>query len=322
MSNKNLLLGIMLLCDGDGEDSLLDDDFLQGESGDEGGVLLMKTKRILIFTFTVSLKIELQKGIIMEEMSAICGYESMDDLKHKLLYTTLELQKMKMKANVRLREQKDTVQHLLNLLANACKERDGARDQLQALLYRSMSSGSSGQILSRVLPESPISNTTPKANLSVLESNSEAFNQLSHCSSSVDSFFDAGSSPDFPNKNLEGSSTAGLLNQLFVQEQHNWTEFTGKGSASEGKTLASCDGCRSPPPITSHNRTASSVAEILLPLEHLSFTSNSTGAPSCSGWSNARIITSSAKTNSQIPLHKRQRATPQPNHSKPALMNL
>ncbi|KAJ6349773.1 hypothetical protein OIU78_006051 [Salix suchowensis] len=160
-------------------------------------------------------------------MSAICGYESMDDLKHKLLYTTLELQKMKMKANVRLREQKDTVQHLLNLLANACKERDGARDQLQALLSRSMSSGSSGQILSRVQPESPISNTTPKANLSVLESNSEAFNQLSHCSSSVDSFFDAGSSPDFPNKNLEGSSTAGLLNQLFVQEQHNWTEFTG-----------------------------------------------------------------------------------------------
>ncbi|KAJ6323259.1 hypothetical protein OIU77_012980 [Salix suchowensis] len=42
---------------------------------------------------------------------------SMDDLKHKLLYTTLELQKMKMKANVRLREQKDTVQHLLNLFS-------------------------------------------------------------------------------------------------------------------------------------------------------------------------------------------------------------
>ncbi|KAB5543943.1 hypothetical protein DKX38_012055 [Salix brachista] len=333
--------------------------------------VMKKTKRILIFTFTVSLKIELQKGIIMEEMSAICGYESMDDLKHKLLYTTLELQKMKMKANVRLREQKDTVQHLLNLLANACKERDGARDQLQALLYRSMSSGSSGQILSRVQPESPISNTTPKANLSVLESNSEAFNQLSHCSSSVDSFFDAGSSPDFPNKNLEGSSTAGLLNQLFVQEQHNWTKFTGlvspggnsvendRGIAvidylSQGKVLpqkgkllqAVMDAgpllqsllitgqlpqWRNPPPLRTplsilpnSNRAAfvrqkpyanpicsflrASNSSPSYKMNHsLQFTSNSTGAPSCSGWSNARIITSSAKTNSQIPLHKRQR---------------
>ncbi|KAJ6690711.1 hypothetical protein OIU85_006911 [Salix viminalis] len=307
----------------------------------------------------------------MEEMSAICGYESMDDLKHKLLYTTLELQKMKMKANVRLREQKDTVQHLLNLLANACKERDGARDQLQALLYRSMSSGSSGQILSRVQPESPISNTTPKANLSVLESNSEAFNQLSHCSSSVDSFFDAGSSPDFPNKNLEGSSTAGLLNQLLVQEQHSWTKFTGlvspggnsvendRGIAvidylAQGKVLpqkgkllqAVMDAgpllqsllitgqlpqWRNPPPLRTplsilpnSNRAAfvrqkpyaNPICSVLrasnsspsYKMNHsLQFTSNSTGAPSCSGWSNARIITSSAKTNSQIPLHKRQR---------------
>ena len=295
----------------------------------------------------------------------------MDDLKHKLLYTTLELQKMKMKANVTLREQKDTVQHLLNLLANACKERDGARDQLQTLIYKSMSSTSPGQILSQVQPESPVLNTTPKANLSISESNSETYNRLSHCSSSVDSFFDAGSSPDFPNKNMAGSSNMGLLNQPFVQEQHNWTKFTGLVSSggnnvendrgiavidylAQGKVLpqkgkllqAVMDAgpllqsllitgqlpqWRNPPPLKTplsilpnsnkaayvHQKPyANPISSVLRAsnsspsnrMNHLlQFTSNSNGAPSCSGWSNARIITSSAKTNSQVPLYKRQR---------------
>lgn len=75
----------------------------------------------------------------MEEMSALYSYESMDDLKHKLFYTNLELQKMKVKADVTMRKHKDIVQHLLNLLANAYKERDEARDQLQKLIYKSMS---------------------------------------------------------------------------------------------------------------------------------------------------------------------------------------
>ncbi|KAJ6892733.1 hypothetical protein NC651_025826 [Populus alba x Populus x berolinensis] len=35
-------------------------------------------------------------------------WQSMDDLKHKLFYTNLELQKMKMKADVTLRKHKDT----------------------------------------------------------------------------------------------------------------------------------------------------------------------------------------------------------------------
>ncbi|KAF9676479.1 hypothetical protein SADUNF_Sadunf08G0006200 [Salix dunnii] len=335
------------------DDGHLADDFLQGGSGDEDSSSIS-------YTSPKWSCIDIDVDLV-----------SMDDLKHKLLYTTLELQKMKMKANVTLREQKDTVQHLLNLLANACKERDGARDQLQALLYKSISSRSPGQILSQVQPKSPILNTTPKANISILESNSEAYNQLSHCSSSVDSFFDAGSSPDFPNKNLEGSSTTGLLNQLFVQEQYSWTKFTGLVSSggnnvqndrgiavidylAQGKVLpqkgkllqAVMDAgpllqsllitgqlpqWRNPPTLKTplsilpnSNRAAyvrqkpyaNPVCSVLRAsnsspsnnMNHsLQFMSNSTGAPSCSGWSNARFITSSAITNSQIPLHKRQR---------------
>ncbi|KAG6758703.1 hypothetical protein POTOM_039062 [Populus tomentosa] len=128
-------------------------------------------------------------------------WQSMDDLKHKLFYTNRELQKMKMKADVTLRKHKDTVQHLLNLLANAYKERDGARDQLHKLIYKSMSSRSPDQILAQVQPESPILNMYPKANLSKSKSNSEAYSHLLHCSSSVDSF-DAAATPDFPNKNM------------------------------------------------------------------------------------------------------------------------
>jgi hypothetical protein len=66
----------------------------------------------------------------------------------------------------------------------------------------------------------------PKANLGESKSNCEAYNHLSHCSSSVDSF-DAAATPDFPNKNMVGSSNMGLLNQPFVQEQHNGSKFTG-----------------------------------------------------------------------------------------------
>ncbi|KAJ6983729.1 hypothetical protein NC653_026521 [Populus alba x Populus x berolinensis] len=153
-------------------------------------------------------------------------WQSMDDLKHKLFYTNLELQKIKMKADVTLRKHKDTVQHLLNLLANAYKERDGARDQLHKLIYKSMSSRSPDQILAQVQPESPILNMYPKANLSKSKSNSEAYSHLLHCSSSVDSF-DAAATPDFPNKNMVGLSNMGLLNQPFVQEQHNGSKFTG-----------------------------------------------------------------------------------------------
>ncbi|CAK7325102.1 unnamed protein product [Dovyalis caffra] len=323
----------------------------------------------------------------MEEMTALYDYESMDDLKHKLLYTNLELQKMKMKANVTLREHKDTVQHLLrehkdtvqhllNQLANAYKERDGARDQLQKLIHKSMSSRTAGQILSQVQPESPILNMPPKANLCKSESNSEAYNHLSYCSSSVDSFFDAASSPDFPNKNLAGPSNMGSLNQPFVHEQHIGSKFTGLGSSgvlnnvendraiavidylAQGKVLpqngklsqAVMDAgpllqsllitgplprWRNPPPhqrptnilpdstkgdvtaYANHQKPdANPISSVLRAsnssssnnMSHLlQFMSNSTAAPSCSGFSNPRMLTSSANAHSQNPLPKRQK---------------
>jgi len=76
---------------------------------------------------------------IHAKVPAMIIWQSMDDLKHKLFYTNLELQNMKVKADVTMRKHKDIVQHLLNLLANAYKERDEARDQLQKLIYKSMS---------------------------------------------------------------------------------------------------------------------------------------------------------------------------------------
>ena len=75
---------------------------------------------------------------IHAKVPAMIIWQSMDDLKHKLFYTNLELQNMKVKADVTMRKHKDIVQHLLNLLANAYKERDEARDQLQKLIDKSM----------------------------------------------------------------------------------------------------------------------------------------------------------------------------------------
>ncbi|KAJ6777850.1 HIGH MOBILITY GROUP BOX PROTEIN putative (DUF1635)-RELATED [Salix koriyanagi] len=122
----------------------------------------------------------------MEELNSLWDFEeSSDELKQKLVYTTIELESVKAEANEELRKHKEDVKQLINLLKIAYQERDEA-----------------------------------KVNSGVTESTSlsDSYNHQSHGSSPVDSLFDAVSSPDFSSINMVESSHMGFVNQALVQD--------------------------------------------------------------------------------------------------------
>ncbi|KAK2970450.1 hypothetical protein RJ640_015546, partial [Escallonia rubra] len=163
----------------------------------------------------------------MEEMASLWNYqESMDELKQKLLYTTIELESVRMEAREEIRKHEDYMKQLVQFLKIVSQERDEARGQLQKLLNKIMPCTTPPELFTPVTqippPQSPIVKPA-KANSSVTESNSlsETYNYHelhSHSSSPVDSIFDAVSSPELSNINIADSSNVAFVNQPFVQD--------------------------------------------------------------------------------------------------------
>ncbi|KAL5581079.1 hypothetical protein UlMin_013521 [Ulmus minor] len=141
----------------------------------------------------------------MEELDSMWSYlDNVDELKQKLLDTTMELESVKMEAREQIKKSEVSIKNLLNLVKIAYKERDEAREQLQKILLNNnnklMVSNKNQPEIPTILPqnepESPLFLPT-KANSSITESNSlsETYNHQSHGSSPVDSLLDAVSSP-------------------------------------------------------------------------------------------------------------------------------
>ncbi|KAL3530695.1 hypothetical protein ACH5RR_010017 [Cinchona calisaya] len=152
-------------------------------------------------------------------------FQSIDDLKQKLLCTSLELEQLKMETNDEMRKNKEYVKQLIQLLKMACQERDEARDQLQKMMLSKaiMPSTNSTELffsgLPQLQPDSPLLKPTTKANSSITESNSfsETYNYHSHGSSPGESLFDAVSSPELSNINMGDSGSIAFVNQPLVQ---------------------------------------------------------------------------------------------------------
>ncbi|KAL0390175.1 UNVERIFIED_CONTAM: hypothetical protein Scaly_0374600 [Sesamum calycinum] len=148
----------------------------------------------------------------MGEMASLWGYEEnheMEQLGQKLLFTTLELEKLKAEAMEEVRKNKEYVKQLIHLLKFAIQERDEARNQLHKLLNKTMTLTTTAENFSAIplfQADSPLLKPA-KANSSITESNSlsETYNYHSHGSSPVESLFDAVSSPEFSNMNLVAS---------------------------------------------------------------------------------------------------------------------
>ncbi|CAI9287961.1 unnamed protein product [Lactuca saligna] len=151
----------------------------------------------------------------MEEFSSLWSYqENIDELKQKLMYTTLELEAVKAETDEKMKRNTESMKQVLQLLKIAYQERDEAKDQLQKLIIKIMPTNDQ-QIFNPTNPSIPNCFMNEqiqhhqgplmipaKANSSITESNSlsDAYN---HSSSPVDSFFDPIRSPEFSNINVE-----------------------------------------------------------------------------------------------------------------------
>lgn len=136
----------------------------------------------------------------MEDMASLWSYqETLEDLKQRLLYTTLKLESVRMESDEEMKKNKECMKQLLQLLKTSYQERDEARDQLNKLLNKLMPCTLNTPPdllppLPQVIPESPLIKPA-KANSSITESNSLSADTFSY-QSPVNSFFDPVSSPD------------------------------------------------------------------------------------------------------------------------------
>ncbi|XP_057972753.1 uncharacterized protein LOC131160895 [Malania oleifera] len=127
--------------------------------------------------------------------------ESIDELKHKLLCTTFELETIRTEAQAEMRKSKENINQLLQLLAVARQERDEARDQLQKLNQALPSASAKA---SRLLPHTPSESLPPRpprASSSIPSGLPETYNPHSYVSSPPNCFFNSVSSSNFSNKN-------------------------------------------------------------------------------------------------------------------------
>ncbi|XP_009786531.1 uncharacterized protein LOC107831088 [Nicotiana tabacum] len=170
----------------------------------------------------------------MEEMASLwCYQETMEEMRQKLVYSNLELEKLKVETSEEMRKNNEYVKQLIQLLKMVCQERDEARNQLQKLLNKITSS--------QFQVESPVVKAT-KANSSITESNSlsETYNYQSHYSSPVESFLDVVSSPEFSNNNMDNSNAVPYMNQPLDQATLIIENLVkGKPLPQKGKLLKS-----------------------------------------------------------------------------------
>ncbi|MCD7467899.1 hypothetical protein HAX54_005599 [Datura stramonium] len=163
----------------------------------------------------------------MEEIDSLWGYqETMDETRQKLLYTSLELERMTMESS----EEKRKNNQLIQLIKIAYQERDEARDNLHKLLNKINQY--------QIHIDSPLAVAkAPKANSIESNSLSETYNYNSHNSSSSlveESFLDVVSSPDLSNNIIPVS--CGVVPQQQVPEVVDRASLV-INSLVKGKTL-------------------------------------------------------------------------------------
>ncbi|XP_009770963.1 uncharacterized protein [Nicotiana sylvestris] len=153
----------------------------------------------------------------MDQMDSLWSYqETMEEMRQKVLYTSLELEKLKMEASEEKRKNNEYVKQLIQLIKMAYQERDEARDQLQKLVNK-INQADLLNPPSQIQVDCSLVKAT-KANSSTIESNSltETYNYQSQNSSPVESFLDAVTSPELSNINVADSNAMPFVNQPLV----------------------------------------------------------------------------------------------------------
>ncbi|KAG1337923.1 hypothetical protein COCNU_04G002290 [Cocos nucifera] len=158
--------------------------------------------------------------------------QGVEELKARLLLTTLELESFRTNAQEEIRRNQESMSKLVHLLNITMQERDEARRQLQSLLNKTIV-GSPVELCSLVShPQPPSQVIKPMGanrNMEKSDSPSNPPNQYTPVSSHVDPFADAQSSPDTSNLNMLHPSNAQLQQQPIPLE-HNNSSSTGISS--------------------------------------------------------------------------------------------
>ncbi|KAI4383838.1 hypothetical protein MLD38_009634 [Melastoma candidum] len=158
----------------------------------------------------------------MDELGSIWNApESVEELKQKLLRTTLELEAARMEATEEAKKHKDSTRQFLCLLQTAYQERDDARSQLQKILSKLVvvpsDVAADFSSFSPVCPsQAHVENSLlipGKANSGMTESSSHS---LSHGSSTMSSFLEGVSSPELSNINSAVVDSGGIGNGSFA----------------------------------------------------------------------------------------------------------
>lgn len=157
--------------------------------------------------------------------------QSIDELKHALICTTLELESTQMAVEKEKRRNDENEEQFIQLLKAAYQERDEAKYQLQTLLNNSTQLTELTHVVPSLLTE-PLQIMPAKRNSSITESDSlsETYHHRSRPSSSpVDSIFDPVASPELSNINLADHSNIVAPIQPFFHECKS-SSYTGVSS--------------------------------------------------------------------------------------------
>ncbi|KAL5986124.1 hypothetical protein ACLOJK_028114 [Asimina triloba] len=164
---------------------------------------------------------------VMEGMASVRTYQqNIEELKHALVCTTMELQSAQLAFKEEKNKNDETVKQLLELLKVTFQERDEAKDQYQKLLSKITQKTPTelDHMFQSLQPESPpVRPTIGNSSITESDSLSGSHNHCSLVSSPVDSsFFDTVTSPDLPSCiNVADSNNLGLLHPPLPLEYTN-----------------------------------------------------------------------------------------------------
>lgn len=205
---------------------------------------------------------------------SVCLLEqSVEELNHKLLCATLELEALRNGVKEERRKSEENINQLVQILKITAQERDEAREQLQVLLNK-IAQPRSAELVPRISclkPDSPqIWQARGNSSVTESESLSDTPNQHSYGCSPVESFFETVTSPELTSLNGADSCKIGPPQRpLFLENNHSSSMAIPHGTAKYDRGDALIDSIAVKKPLPEKGKLLETVLKIGPVLETL-----------------------------------------------------
>ncbi|EHA8589961.1 hypothetical protein COCNU_scaffold013737G000060 [Cocos nucifera] len=198
---------------------------------------------------------------------------SVEELNHKLLCATLELEALRNGVKEERRKSEENINQLIQILKVTTQERDEAREQLRVLLNKIAQPHSAELVplLSYLQPDSPqIWQARGNSSVTESESLSDTPNQHSYGCSPVESFFETVTSPELTSLNGADSCNIGPRQQpRFLENNHSSSMVISHGTAKYDRGDAIIDSIAAKKPLPEKGKLLETVLKIGPVLETL-----------------------------------------------------